>query len=126
MAEYPLNRTVFKKEAYECDIYISFAHSSTPPPPLEETISISEFFDLYDAIFYDIPVEGDTNSHTYIALTSGEYANIGKDNEDVQALLDEITDLRQQNLELSQQLASIQASSNTQTSSVPPITTNDI
>ena len=126
MAEYTLNRTVFKKEAYESAIDTSFAQSSTPPPPLEETISISEFFDLYDAIFYDIPVEGDTNSHTYIAKTSGEYADIGKDNEDVQALLDEITELRQLNLELTQQLASIQVSSSAQVSSVPPITTNDI
>jgi hypothetical protein len=122
MAEYPLNRTVFKKEAYENAIDTSFAQSSTPPPPLEDTISITEFFDLYDAIFYDIPVEGDINSHTYIALTSGEYANVGKDNEDVQALLDEITDLRQQNLELSQQLAGIQTTS----SFISPITTNDI
>lgn len=126
MAEYPLNRTVFKKEAYENAIDISFAQQTTPPPPLEETISISEFFDLYDAIFYDIPVEGDINSHTYIAQTSGEYANVGKDNEDVQALLDEITELRQLNLELTQQLASIQTSSSFQVSSTPPITTNDI
>jgi len=66
MANYPLNRTVFKKEAYESAIDTSFAQSQTPSPPLEETISISEFFDLYDAIFYDIPVDGDTNSHIYI------------------------------------------------------------
>lgn len=112
MAEYPLNRTVFKKEAYESAIDTSFSQASNPlAPPLADTISISEFFDLYDAVFYDIPVDGDTNSHTYIALTSGEYANIGKDNEDVQALLDEITDLRQQNLELTQQLAGLQTSS---------------
>ena len=126
MAEYTLNRTVFKKEDYENAIDISLSQVSTPSPPLEDTISVAEFFDLYDAIFYDIPVEGDINSHTYIALTSGEYANIGKDNEDVQALLDEITELRQLNLELTQQLASIQVSSSAQVSSVPPITTNDI
>ena len=126
MAEYPLNRTVFKKEAYENAIDISFTQQATPPQPLEETISISEFFDLYDAIFYDIPVEGDTNSHMYIAQTSGDYAGFERENEDVQALLDEITELRQLNLELTQQLASIQVSSSIQTSSIPPTTTNEI
>ena len=103
MAEYTLNRTVFKKEDYENAIDISLSQVSTPPLPLEDTISIAEFFDLYDAIFYDIPVDGDTNSHIYIAQTSGDYAGFERENEDVQALLDEITELRQQNLELNQQ-----------------------
>ena len=103
MAEYTLNRTVFKKEDYENAIDISLSQVSTPSPPLEDTISVAEFFDLYDAIFYDIPVDGDTNSHRYIAQTSGDYAGFEQGNEDVQALLDEITELRQQNLELSQQ-----------------------
>ena len=103
MAEYPLNRTVFKKEAYENAIDISLSQVSSPTPPLEDTISVSEFFDLYDAVFYDIPTEGDTNSHRYIAQTSGDYAGFEQSNEDIQALLDEITELRQQNLELQQQ-----------------------
>jgi hypothetical protein len=103
MAEYTLNRTVFKKEDYENAIDISLSQASSPPLPLEDTISISEFFDLYDAIFYDIPIDGDTNSHKYIAQTSGDYAGFEQGNDDVQVLLDEITELRQQNLELSQQ-----------------------
>jgi hypothetical protein len=103
MANYPLNRIVYNKEAYEKTIDTSFAQIQTPAPPLRNTITVPEFFDLYNAIFYDIPVDGDTNSHRYIAQTSGDYAGFEQGNEDVQALLDEITELRQQNLELNQQ-----------------------
>ena len=108
MANYPLNKTVFNKEAYLNIVDTSFAQVSTPPPPLEDTITVSEFFDLYDAIFYDIPAEGATNSHEYLVKTSGEYINFEQTDEDIQALLDEITGLRQENLALSQQIINLQ------------------
>jgi hypothetical protein len=118
MANYTLNRTVFKKEAYENAIDTSFAQVSTPTPPLEDTITIEEFFNLYDILFYDIPTTGEVNSHIYIAQTSGDYANFDQTNDEIQALLDEITSLRQQNLELNQQVTNLQISAslpNTQT-----------
>jgi hypothetical protein len=111
MANYPLNKTVFNKEAYLNTVDTSFAQVSTPPPPLEDTITVSEFFDLYDAIFYDIPADGETNSHEYLVKTSGEYINFEQTDEDIQALLDEITGLRQENLALTQQIINLQVPS---------------
>jgi len=113
MANYPLNKTVFNKEAYLNTVDTSFAQVSTPPPPLEDTITVSEFFDLYDAIFYDIPTNGATNSHEYLVKTSGEYINFEQTDEDIQALLDEITALRQENLELVQQITNLQTPTST-------------
>ena len=43
MANYPLNRTVFNKDAYEKTIDTSFSQVSTPPLPLTDTISVGEF-----------------------------------------------------------------------------------
>ena len=116
MAEYPLNRTVFKKEAYENAIDTSFAQVSTPTPPLEDTITIEEFFNLYDILFYDIPTTGDVNSHTYIAQTSGDYANFDQTNDEIQALIDEITELRKENLDLNQQIINLKVSASSPTS----------
>jgi hypothetical protein len=110
MAEYPLNRTVFNKEAYLNTVDTSFAQISTPPPPLEDTITVSEFFDLYNAIFYDIPANGSTNSHEYLVKTSGEYINFEQNDENIQALLDEITLLRQDLLVANQQILTLQSS----------------
>ena len=110
MARYSLNKTVFNKEAYENTIDTSFSQVSTPSPPLADTITVSEFFGLYNAIFYDIPAQGDTNSHAYIVAKSGDYINADQINEDIQALLDEITILRQDLLAANQQILTLQIS----------------
>ena len=108
MANYPLNKTVFKKETYENTIDTSFSQVSTPPLPLEDTVTIDEFFNLYNALFYDIPANGDINSHEYLVKTSGDYINFEQENEDVQALLDEITTLRQDLLAANEQILTLQ------------------
>lgn len=116
MANYPLNRTVFNKEAYENTIDTSFSQVSIPPPPLEDTITVTEFFNLYNTLFYDIPAQGETNSHAYIVAKSGDYINADQISEDVQALLDEITVLRQDLLAANQQLITLQISASIPTS----------
>jgi hypothetical protein len=108
MANYSLNRTVFKKDTYENTIDTTFSQVSLPTPPLVDTITIDEFFNLYDAIFYDIPSNGDANSHEYLVKTSGDYINYEQENEDVQALLDEITILRQDLLAANEQIVTLQ------------------
>jgi hypothetical protein len=113
MANYPLNKTVFNKQTYENTIDTSFSQVSLPPAPLKDTITVAEFFDLYNNLFYDIPAQGNTNSHEYLVKTSGDYINFESANEDVQLLLDEITVLRQDLLAANQQIISLQISAST-------------
>ncbi len=110
MANYSLNKTVYPKSTYENVIDTSFSQKQ-PTLPLEDTINVGQFFELYNKIFYDIPAEGDTNSHAYLVKTSGEYINAAGDSEDIQVLLDEISSLQQENLNLNQQLLNMQTSS---------------
>ena len=95
MANYSLNKSVYDREAYKKTIDTSFSQMA-PPPPLQNTISVEEFFNYYNTIFYDIPSNGNINSHEYLVKTSGEYINASNVNEDIQLLLDEITLLRQE------------------------------
>jgi hypothetical protein len=116
MANYPLSKIVYDKNAYENVIDTSFSSVSTPPLPLADTITVTEFFSLYNTIFYDIPTTGDINSHAYLVAKSGDYINADQVNEDVQALLDEITVLRQDLLAANQQILTLQISASLPTS----------
>ena len=62
--------------------------------------TLEDFWTLYEQFFYDIPKNGDVNSHEYLARTSGEYANFELIQEQIQALLDEIAEIREENVEL--------------------------
>ena len=105
-----LNKTVYSKTQYERVIDTSFTQLVQPTPisPLSiPSISVAEFFTNYQEIFYQIPKFGPTNSHEYLIKTSQAY--IGQtqtENDTMQALIDEITQLRQDNIDLQQQLIS--------------------
>jgi hypothetical protein len=114
MANYSLNKTVYPKSIYENVIDTSFTQKQ-PVLPMEDTINIGQFFSIYDKIFYDIPAEGDINSHAYLVKTSGEYINTSGNSEDIQVLLDEISSLQQENLNLNQQILNMQLSSSIST-----------
>lgn len=109
MANYQLNKTQYPRSIYENVIDTSFTQN-TPPLPLEDTITVEQFFSLYNSLFYDIPVEGDINSHTYLIKTSGEYIGFSQSSEEIQILLDEITSLQQENLLLNQRITEFEIS----------------
>ena len=98
MSQIPIQKTVFDKDAYTRVINTRFSQLLSAE---EETPSftIDDFFELYDQVFYQIPREGDTNSHQYILQREADYLGISISQDDVQALLDEITSLRQQVLD---------------------------
>ena len=113
MANYILNKTVYNSDQYKKVIDTSLTQY-VPPIPIEDTITVEQFFEYYTKIFYDIPAEGNINSHAYLVKTSGDYIQSSIPNEETQLLLDEITSLRQQLLNTNQQLINIQISSSLQ------------
>lgn len=63
------------------------------------SVSVEEFFQIYDRLYYEIPVEGATNSHEYLVKTSSELYRLEEDTTNLQPLLDEIAQLRTRLLE---------------------------
>ena len=115
-----LNKKVYAKNQYERVIDTKFSQLANTPtetsPVVSPSISVQEFFQYYNELFFEIPKEGETNSHEYLIKTSSEYINSTLINEDIQALLDEINIVQQQNLELNRQL--VELSSNVASSNV--------
>lgn len=106
-----LTNTVFAKSQYSTVISTAFTELNQPQteqPAQPTTISISEFFNNYDTLFFEIPKFGETNSHEYLIKTSSDYIQAEFIDSTIQALLDEITQLREDNVQLTQQLAETQ------------------
>jgi hypothetical protein len=102
------NKLVYNKSQYERVINTSFTQLVQPQVTSSlPTISVAEFFQNYQELFFSIPKFGDTNSHEYLVKTSGEYIGSTNVNDDlIQALLEETNQLRQENLDLQQQITS--------------------
>jgi hypothetical protein len=100
MSQIPVQKTVFNKDQYGRVINTQFSQLINQGAEVEEpTFTVDDFFELYEELFYQIPKEGDTNSHQYILQKEADYLGVSISQDDVQALLDEITSLRQQILD---------------------------
>jgi hypothetical protein len=102
-----LVKRVYDKNQYQKVIDTSFTQLVQPitAAPGSTLPSVNQFFDYYNQLFFDIPKFGETNSHEYLIKTSQEYiGTTNVVNDEIQALISEITELRQENLELQQQL----------------------
>jgi len=111
METYNLNKKLYGKISYENVINTSITQLQPPPLPQTNTITVEEFFNYYQTLFYEIPKEGEINSHRFLVEQSGQYIGDAQITTDVQALLDEITSLRQNLLAANQQLLDTQMSS---------------
>jgi len=101
-----LNKQVFNKTQYPRVINTSFTQL-TPEPTgsvAVEDVSVDEFFILYDDLFFDIPKTGN-NSHETLITTSTDYIGFEPLNEELEALQQEITNLRLELIQARQDLA---------------------
>ena len=105
-----LIKPVYNKNQYTKVIDTSFTQLGLVSPTssfVAPTISIAEFFQNYQELFFSIPKFGNADSHEYLIRTSTDYVGSSTVTDNtVQALIDEITQLRQENLDLQQQLLS--------------------
>ena len=107
MEQINLNKQVYDKNQYQKVIDTSFTQLVNVTSSLTSsipTISVDQFFQYYQDLFFQIPKLGDINSHEYLIKTSTEYIGISQQtNDTIQALVEEVTSLRQENLSLQQQ-----------------------
>ena len=99
-----LNREVFNKQAFNNTVDTSFSELDQEAPDLSffdsNLATVNDFFNIYQSLFFQIPKFGQTNSHEYLVVESTEYSRVIENQDQIDALLEEITDLREENLQL--------------------------
>lgn len=98
-----IKKTVFAKDNFEKVIDREFK-TFAQPPAVELERTVEDFFQEYENLYYEIEPEGLTESHQYLIQRSLEIVDYEKDTEDIQPLLDEISQLRAQILDYQEQL----------------------
>ena len=99
-----LNREVFNKTAFNNTVNTNFTQLDQEEPDLSffdpNLATVDDFFNIYQNLFFTIPKFGDINSHAYLVIESTEYTGFIENQSQIDALLEEIVDLREQNLQL--------------------------
>jgi hypothetical protein len=91
-----IEKEVFDKNIFPKVINNQFTQLISNVDNTTPVFTIDDFFELYEQLFYQIPKEGDVNSHNYIIQKEADYLDVIISQDDIQALLDEITNLRQE------------------------------
>ena len=106
-----LYRDVFDKTAFNNTVDTNFSQLDQEAPDLSffdpNLATIEDFFNIYQNLFYQIPKFGDILSHQYLVVESTAYTNFIENQQQIDALLEEITDLREENLQLNLDLQQI-------------------
>ena len=99
-----LIRQAFDKETFNQTVDTSFTQLGVTEVDLSffdpNLATVGDFFSIYSNLFFLIPKFGVDNSHEYLIETSSKYIEYQPNQAEIQALLDEITELREQNLQL--------------------------
>jgi hypothetical protein len=104
--EIKLNKTVYNKDLYLKTIDTEFKQLGikTIQEQIDSEITVDQFFEFYNELFYDIPETGNINSHEFLITQSSNYINFEGNTEEIEALQNEISQLRQELLSTQQQL----------------------
>ncbi len=105
-----LNKTVFDKTQYSNTINTAFSELGVTPisDEVASQPTVEEFFDLYNQLFYNIPELGDLNSHQYLIQKSSDYINFDENNEIIDSLQKEISQLRTELLDSQKRIVELE------------------
>jgi hypothetical protein len=107
MSDIKIQKTVYNATEFGKVVDRSFT-TFTQPVQEEDLDTVEELFRLYEKLYLVIDVEGETNSHEYLVTKSSELLNFETNTEEIQPLLDEIAQLRQQLLSANQQILDLE------------------
>ena len=105
-----LRREGFNKKQFNDTVNTEFTElgQSNIEPDLSffdpSLATVGDFFTIYQTLFYQIPKEGEVNSHIFLIKESTEYTQFQAQQEEIDALLAEIDELRANNVQLVQDL----------------------
>ena len=77
------------------------------PLAIPDQLTVAEFFEEYDRLFFQIPRNGANGSHAALVERSPSYIGVSGQSAEIQALLDEINDLRIQLLSAQQEVVNL-------------------
>lgn len=100
----PIQRSVFNKQTFPKVVDTTFKELTSVTVDNSQFQTVDYFFTLYEDLFYEISPTGETNSHEYIIKQSSDFVGIEARSSEVDALIEEINDLRRQLLEANQQI----------------------
>ena len=95
MADIRVKKTVLDKDEFEKVVDTSFKTFVTASA-VQDNDTVEEFFRLYNKLYYEIPIDDDTDSHKFLIQESSKLVDLEKDLTEIQPLLDEISYLREQ------------------------------
>jgi hypothetical protein len=101
-----VKKIVFNKAEYQKIIDTEFNELGVTniTDDIQSTVTVNDFFNYYNELFYEIPERGGNNSHEYLIRTSGDYINFEEQSDIIEALQEEINVLRETNLKLETEL----------------------
>lgn len=102
MEKIKIKKESFPKQKYPIIINTEFSQLINPSPQVENVLTVDEFFELYDDLFFQIPIDGDIGSHKELIKRSTEYVGETQNTEEIDLLLEEINQLRLELLEARQ------------------------
>lgn len=107
-----LKREAFNRKQFDDTVNTNFTQlgvgSSLDQATFDPSLAnVGDFFTIYQTLFFQIPKEGDVNSHLFLIKESTEYLQYAAQQEEIAALMEEITELRTQNLTLVGDIASL-------------------
>jgi hypothetical protein len=105
--ELNLYKEIYGQNTYRRVIDTEFRQLVEQEVIVDDEITVDRFFELYEELFFQIPITGETNSHEYLINTSTEYVGGSVITDNEKALIQEINDLRQQLLEANTNIVEI-------------------
>lgn len=104
-------KTTFSKRQYEKSINTKFTELDVQSiqEQIDEAPSTNEFFQMYNELFYDIPQQGNIDSHEFLIKKSTQYIGFTQNNQEIEALQNEISQLRTELLEAQKQVLDLQS-----------------
>lgn len=90
------NSTVYERAKTSLVMDRSFKEFGQKKDESEKTVE--QFFIDYEDLFFQIPIEGNINSHQYLIEKSSQLYKVESTLQDIQPLIDEINTLRSQSV----------------------------